>query len=417
MTASSPRKPLKVVYFNYLWDLYEGSLGSTLKAQKLMRGLRRLGHSVEEFWLNAKSYSPGNQSKGLAEAKLSRLKRHFGRYFHEASQLLKNFRYAWQERNIIRTLRPDIVISRHGGYVLSTAVLAKIYRFPFVLEIDSPEAYENRKFYSDRYLQIPGLVELVERLNFRLAPRGFVQSKVLFRYVIRRGSFLEKDLAVIPNAADELDLREIRREAAALRQKLGLESEIVVGFVGSFHYWHGVENLMAIMSGVLGEKNGVPVHFLLIGGGGAKEKELKSFVRQNGYEDRVAFTGFVNPEQVHIYLQAMDIALAPYPPMEFFYYSPVKMFDYMAHGKPIVASRLGQLAEILVHERTALLCDPSRPDEFVNAILRLAGDKELRQRLGTNARAEYTASHQWIDRAQALERFCKETVGECSGWK
>jgi len=406
---------LKIVYFSYLYDLYEGSLGSTLKAKKLLQGLRDLGDEVQEYWLNAKQYedaSGGPPKRSLRAWSKKRL----SRYLHEVGELLKNLRYIWKEWQIVRSERPDLVISRHGGYTCSTAILAKLVGFPFVMEIDSPEAYENRRFYSDRYFQLPGLVELVERLNFRLAPKAFVQTNVLREYARKRGGFRDGELRVIPNAAEEFDYASLRREAERVRAELGFtEKDVVIGFVGSFHYWHGVDNLLQIMRRVLGSPMGGEVRFLLVGGGGAKEDEVRQFVKARASGNDVVMTGFVKPERVGAYLQAMDIVLAPYPPIEFFYYSPVKLFDYMAHGKAIVASRLGQIEEVLVHGRTGLLCDPGNPEEFVQAISRLVREPDLRRGLGEAVRQEFLQRHRWIDRARALHEFCVETVRE-HGW-
>ena len=412
MTRSG--RSLKVVYFNYLYDLYEGSLGSTLKAQTLMAGLRERGHHVEEYWLNAKDYSSSG-GEAASQPHSVGLKKRLSRYFHEASQIFKNFAYMGQEKAILKKSQPDLVIARHGGYILSTAILTKRFRIPFILEIDSPEAYENRVFYSDRYLQVPGLVELIERLNFRFSGKGFVQSRVLFDHAIRKGSFSARDLRIIPNAADEFNFEEAQRRGRELREKLGLERSIVIGFVGSFHYWHGVENLRQIIDVALQRKRDSQIHFLLVGAGGAKENELKEFVQSKGFDDRVTFTGFVNPGKVKNYLQAMDVVLAPYPNLDFFYYSPVKLFDYMAHGGAIVASRIAQIAEILVDRKTGLLCNPENPREFVEAIEELASDLQLRKRLGENARHEYLNKHKWIHRARELEEFCLETVEDYRG--
>jgi glycosyltransferase involved in cell wall biosynthesis len=112
----------------------------------------------------------------------------------------------------------------------------------------------------------------------------------------------------------------------------------------------------------------------------------------------VIFTGPLPPEKVAEYLDASDILVSPHIPMpdgSRFFGSPTKLFEYMAMGKAIVASRLDQLAEVLEHERTALLVTPGNPEELEQAILRLALDSAERETLGSAARQAAVEHHDW----------------------
>jgi glycosyltransferase involved in cell wall biosynthesis len=89
----------------------------------------------------------------------------------------------------------------------------------------------------------------------------------------------------------------------------------------------------------------------------------------------------------------MDVAVAPYPALVDFYYSPLKLFEYMAAGRAVVASRIGQIENVLRDEHTALLYEPGDATALASSVLRLRRDGALRQRLGRNIRAhveEYT---------------------------
>jgi glycosyltransferase involved in cell wall biosynthesis len=96
----------------------------------------------------------------------------------------------------------------------------------------------------------------------------------------------------------------------------------------------------------------------------------------------------------------MDIAVAPYPPLERFYFSPLKILDAMACGVANVASDIGQVSELLTHEETGILVPPGDPDALAAALLRLADDAPLRERLGQNAAREAHARHSWVSRAE-----------------
>ena len=125
------------------------------------------------------------------------------------------------------------------------------------------------------------------------------------------------------------------------------------------------------------------------------------------------FAGQVEHKKVPALLDACDILLSPHVPMtdgSEFFGSPTKLFEYMAIGKAIVASRLGQIAEVLDDEETALLVEPENARQLADAILRLSDSRELRERLGAAARRVAVERHTWkqnaqrvIDEYQALE--------------
>src|SRR5205807_4990658 len=115
------------------------------------------------------------------------------------------------------------------------------------------------------------------------------------------------------------------------------------------------------------------VRFLLVGAGKFRE-EVELIVRSAGLDRQVIFTGHVEHERVPALLDGCDILLSPHVPLEDgsdFFGSPTKLFEYMAMGKGIVASRLGQIGEVLTDKKTALLVEPASAQELCDAILRL----------------------------------------------
>jgi glycosyltransferase involved in cell wall biosynthesis len=104
-------------------------------------------------------------------------------------------------------------------------------------------------------------------------------------------------------------------------------------------------------------------------------------------------------------LDACDILLAPHVPLadgSEFFGSPTKIFEYMAMGKAIVASRLGQIGEVLTHESTALLVEPGEIDALRGAIMDFVGSSDLRTRLGANAREAAVRQHTWTHNARRV---------------
>jgi glycosyltransferase involved in cell wall biosynthesis len=94
----------------------------------------------------------------------------------------------------------------------------------------------------------------------------------------------------------------------------------------------------------------------------------------------------VTHDQVARYLSVMDVAVAPYPALEDFYYSPLKLYEYMAAGRAVVASRIGQVAEVVSDGLTGLLHEPGDCEGLAQCIRRLRCDGGLKRELGKNAR-------------------------------
>src|SRR6266849_8208211 len=107
------------------------------------------------------------------------------------------------------------------------------------------------------------------------------------------------------------------------------------------------------------------------------------------------FTGSVHPDEVPALLASMDVSVAPYPTLPHFYFSPLKVYEYMAAGLPVAASRIGQLEELIEDGFNGLLCAPSDPMALAAALNRLYGAPELCARLGQAARATVLPDHTW----------------------
>ena len=147
-----------------------------------------------------------------------------------------------------------------------------------------------------------------------------------------------------------------------------------------------------------------PVRFLLVGTG-ALHDEMKRLLKAETETGRVIFTGAVGHEQVPALLDACDILVSPHVPLDAgadFFGSPTKLFEYMAMGKGIVASRLGQIGDVLTDEETALLVEPGNPRELSDAIMRLVESRDLRESLGAAARQAAIERHTWKHNARKI---------------
>jgi glycosyltransferase involved in cell wall biosynthesis len=161
--------------------------------------------------------------------------------------------------------------------------------------------------------------------------------------------------------------------------------------------WHGLPLLIEAFERV---HRVTPDSRLLIVGDGKAMTELQATLRGRGMADRIHFTGAVGSDQIPGLVTSMDVAVAPYPPLSNFYFSPLKIYEYMAAARPVVASRIGSLTELIEHEMNGLLCPPGDIDALAASILRLKNDPTLRHRLGAAARKTVLANHTWDEVAR-----------------
>jgi glycosyltransferase involved in cell wall biosynthesis len=134
---------------------------------------------------------------------------------------------------------------------------------------------------------------------------------------------------------------------------------------------------------------------LLIVGDDMGRESIEADLARRGLRPAAHFTGAVDPGATPGLLAVMDVAVAPYPRHPNSYCSPLTVYEYMAAGLPVVASRLGQLDSLIEHGRTGLLCPPGDAGALADALIWLAYDSHLRARLGQAARAAVLRAHTW----------------------
>ena len=282
----------------------------------------------------------------------------------------------------------NLVYERYSLWSFEGLGFAQRQDLPYILEVNSPLRIEQQEF---RGLYLEPAARAIERLLFGSATLVAGVSQNVADYVVeqsgRRGPVI-----VVPNGVD-LDLfRSVPAPAPG---------PFTIGFVGSLKPWHGLEVLMEAFRALAGEEAR-----LLIVGDGPQRGWMEQYAQEHRLASQVSFCGSVDKPRVPELLGRMDVAVAPYPPREDFYFSPLKVFEYLAAGRAIVASRIGQLAELLEDGRTALLAEPGDARDLAQKIRRLRDDPALRGRLGRAAREEAFRRHGWDHRVRrVLENY------------
>ena len=386
---------MKILYlcFDSGIDL-SGVKGASIHVRSFVRALTELGHRVAVVGTNVSSPESFESLTGAtvirapllppSRALLKTLKaRKFlvpglssGRDLVRAFHTTEFFRVAEEYAG---RLMPSFIYERYSLWGTAGQRLARIHSIPLVLEVNSPLAYEEQKYRGWSVLR--SLSRWVERRTWRRADLLVAVSQALCSHFEEAGVKRGK-VEILPNAVDATRFRP-EVDDAPLRSRLKPDGRFVVGFVGSFKAWHGVGFLLEAFTRLRDEDTSY--HLLLVGDGPMRA-DLEAETHRLGLQEAVTLVGNVPHEEVPRYLALMDVAVAPYPVVEDFYFSPLKLFEYMAGSRAVVASRIGQVADIIADGLTGLLYEPGNREALIACIRRLRADESLRRELGQNAR-------------------------------
>jgi glycosyltransferase involved in cell wall biosynthesis len=304
---------------------------------------------------------------------------------------------------------PAFVYQRYSLNNCAGIRIARQQGVPLVIEYNGSEIWMSRHW--GRPLKYADLSARIELLNLRAADLVVVVSRAMRDEVVSRGVAAARVL-VNPNGVD-VDRYRPDISGVAVRSRHGLDGFIVLGFIGTFGPWHGAETLAQAYVALRRSNPALAgrVRLLMIGTGVTMPRVRQTLV-EGGAIDTTVFTGLVPQEDGAAYLAACDVLVSPHVPNPDgtpFFGSPTKLFEYMAMGRGIVASNLDQIGEVLEHGKTALLTAPGDVDGLAAALTCLAVDRELRDRLGAEARRTAVSRHTWrghttktIDRLREL---------------
>jgi len=397
---------MRILYFNYLWDIRGASLGSAVKPIELFAAMEKLGHEVKICWL--KKQPEGLASTSITSAARNRLKRCLARFVHDPKLLLENFLFSAKERALVAEFQPDLIIARLDLYLFSAIRTARKFKLPIIIEADSPPVHEATSFQK-QYWRVAAIPRLIERWVLRQADFVVMQSKALQEYFIGRHRLDPAKTAYVTNGADPAKFSAQEKDKVLVR-KYGLANRPVLGFIGSLSVWHGIENIMSLIRSTITKFP--EAHFLLVGSGGGSEKSIREFCRTHHLGKNVSLTGYVPYDRIPAHLNLMDIVLAPYPKLAFFYYSPVKIFEYMAAGKAVISTDIGQIREIITNGVDGLLCPPGNLAAIETAVEDLLRSPSTRRSLGENAAKAIANQHTWLHKAKQWEEICVKVLNE-----
>ena len=279
----------------------------------------------------------------------------------------------------------QFIYERYAFFDASTYLISKFRKLNVVLEVNG--AVNRKDPTHARPIVLKRLASFLEHKTFSIARLIVVVSSSLKDSLVDIG-IPEEKILVLPNAV-ELDEFDNTMSDADYRNRFNLAGKTVIGFVGSFTFWHKVGFLVQSLAARI--KSDPNVHLLLIGDGPDRSK-VEEQVNELGISERVSFAGKIPHAEIPAAIAAMDIGVMPHSND---FGSPMKIFEYMAMAKPTVAAKFRPIAEVINHGQNGLLFEPENREALLSCVSRLVDDPELRQRLGQQARLDVEAKHTW----------------------
>lgn len=303
----------------------------------------------------------------------------------------------------VLTSKYDVIYERHSIFGTGCK-LGKIFKIPCIVEVNGLMTDEQK------------MTGMLRRIITKFELKTFSQADTIVVVTAKIKETLKMDygvpgnkIVVVENGANTdlfkpMDISKARKEL-----KFDKDSNYVC-FVGLLASWQGVEYL--IQSAPLILKDFPNTNFLIVGDGPMK-RELMELAEKTGVSDEFRFTGIVPYEEVPKYINASDVCVAPFVRArnERIGLSPLKIYEYLACGKPVVSSRIPNL-EFIEKQNVGTLVEPENSEDLAEAIIKLLKDEKIREDMGKNGREYVVKNHSWESVARKVATVCEEAIEE-----
>ena len=357
-----------------------GNKGAAVHVRMMCRAFHQLGHRVTILTPRPGPEDGPELAANVVHVPLSGPAESYGDQLYEAAaHKLTHGKY-------------DLVYERFSLWSSVGARLRQAFAIPFALELNAPLRLEAEQY---RSVSDPELARLIERRQFGTADLIAAVSAEVAEYAIANGAHPDH-VAVVPNGVDPQLFNPAVR-GGSVHARYDLHGKFVVGFAGRIRPWHDIATLLAGFSRLHGQDDSY--HLMLVG---QYPDELPDQIAALGLTGAVTLTGPVDHHEMPAHLAAMDVAVSPYAPMESFYFSPLKLYEYLACGVPTVAAEIGQIADLIQPGVNGMLYPPGDAAALAAVIAQLRADDEWAKTVAWQGAVRVLENHTWRGNAQTV---------------
>lgn len=381
----------------------KGTTGDAVHVRELVHNLAKLGNSISligEFNLNS-------------DIELSTIRRNENVQIYYNKKFNAHLPALFDIWNCIKAAKdnyPDIIYNRcfscKIGYILS-----KILNRPFIIEVNGiadDEAKLLGIYKNYKYTSI--IRKKFRQFFFKSASKIVAVSPGIKEELIKSFQIPSEKIVVIPNGANTELFMPMCQETA--KKELGLDiSKKYVCFVGNLAPWQGVECLVEAAPLVI--ENAPETRFLIVGDG-MMYIPLQNLVKEYHLEKYFYFTGRIPYDVVPKFINASDICVSPFirARNEKIGLSPLKIYEYMACGKPVIGSNINGVGDFLEKSNAGISFTAENAVEFSKVLIRLLKDDQMRENMGQNGMKLVNEYFNWNNTAKKIINFCESVIRE-----
>lgn len=395
--------------------------GSSVHGRAFVRSVKKLGHEIETFpEIQPIRYIQDKQEKDerglwqkfrdagvttIVKSRVRRLGRVASDIVDVVDGLAETVRYFLGVRTILKSYKPDVLVYRSTLFNYAPHIIRKVYGLPCVAEVNSIKYLEIS--VASRSGMAAKLTRAAEQFAINHSDRVFVVSQPIKDFV--DGFYPSSYCSVIPNGVETDDFNPELFDRETLKSDLGLGGRIVLGYVGSYKEWHGIPASLDLIEKLYADN---PAYALLLIGNGEQYHSIKSMIAERNLQKVVKQIDYVPHDQVPRYTSVFDYAVMTYPDFDGFYFSPLKMYEYMSMGTPVVSTNTGQIGSIIKNGETGLLVYPPSTENFYEAIIHLQASPDYYKRISSASRREVLEHHSWFGNASQVMSVCKDLLDD-----
>lgn len=375
----------------------QGTGAEGVHIASIVNAFKKLGHEVIVISppgvdpLQSAGSNPYGKSKTSIGKFLKMLSRKLPQFLFEILEVLYNIRNEKSIKAVLSSIKVDFIYERHSFFSYAPSKLAQEYNVPHVIEIN--------ELAGDQRIRKQCFVSLARKIDTQILQKAhgiIVVSSYLKERIISLGVDGGK-IAVIPNAVNPEMFTDISCDANLKKRVIGGNAAVIIGFIGWFVHWHNLEMLLGVFAGLSKKYD---IKLILIGDGVLKNK-LKKQCADLNIEDKVVFSGAVSHKDIPRYIGIMDIAVIPDSNE---YRSPIKMFEYMAMAKPVLAPNTEPIESVIKDNSNGKIFLRNDAGSLYTSMEELIKDKSARLLLGEQARKAILENYTWEKNAARVLR-------------
>jgi len=353
---------------------------------EIINAFKKLGHSVDQVSL-VEIDSDRKKKKGKGWGKIVK---YVPNFFYELLEIAYNFVGYWLLVKHVQHKRPDFIYERYSLNTFCGIWVSKKYNIPLLLEVNAPLYYEQKKYGKLTFIKF---AEFSERWICSNSTKTITVSASMKNVLVEEG-VPEQHIVVIPNGINPDDFNPyISGDKIRNRYEIPVNM-IICGFVGWFRQWHGLDGLIKSFNKAEFRDRCV----VILVGDGPEMANLQEIVKDLDLVRSVIFTGPVQRENIAEYIASFDIALQPNVTK---YASPMKIIEYLAMGKPVIAPDQDNIREILTHGKDSLLFKSADYDDMLKKLNTVVENKSELEKLSKGAlRTIKEKKMYWIENAK-----------------